>query len=130
MGPPSRLLVPMRTSVAADVADRLEGKADALRELGVDLERFGPREMAIRALPAALNGVPGADLLARLDHAATRGSALGAAMAQAAATVARVPEEAHAQRTLLAVLDEAGVPMTPPVVRQWPLRLLLRSAGR
>ena len=55
--PPSQpLLLPEVVDLAESDAARLEEAAPALAALGLDLERFGPRAVVVRALPAVLAG--------------------------------------------------------------------------
>jgi len=48
------LLLPEVVELDEPGCDRLEGRAAELSEFGLDLERFGPRAMLVRAVPAAL----------------------------------------------------------------------------
>ncbi|MEP9360899.1 DNA mismatch repair endonuclease MutL [Sphingomonas sp. KR3-1] len=48
------LLVPEVVELDEPGCDRLEARASELSEFGLDLERFGPRAMLVRAVPAAL----------------------------------------------------------------------------
>jgi DNA mismatch repair protein MutL len=48
------LLVPEVVELDEPGCDRLEARAAELSEFGLDLERFGPRAMLVRAVPAAL----------------------------------------------------------------------------
>lgn len=48
------LLLPEVVELAEDACDRLDARAGELAEFGLDLERFGPRAMLVRAVPAAL----------------------------------------------------------------------------
>lgn len=48
------LLVPEVVELDEPGCDRLEARAGELSEFGLDLERFGPRAMLVRAVPAAL----------------------------------------------------------------------------
>jgi DNA mismatch repair protein MutL len=48
------LLVPEVVELDEPGCDRLEARARELSEFGLDLERFGPRAMLVRAVPAAL----------------------------------------------------------------------------
>ena len=71
------LLIPDTVELDEPDCDRLEAAAPDLAELGLELERFGPATMLVRATPAALGkaDIPGllADLAAEL---AELGSAL------------------------------------------------------
>ena len=55
------LLVPDVVELEEPECDRLEGARDELAELGLEIERFGPTAMLVRAVPAALGktDVPG-----------------------------------------------------------------------
>ncbi|QNQ11171.1 DNA mismatch repair endonuclease MutL [Sphingomonas alpina] len=48
------LLLPEVIELDEPACDRLEARAEELSEFGLDLERFGPRAMLIRAVPAML----------------------------------------------------------------------------
>jgi DNA mismatch repair protein MutL len=48
------LLIPETVELEEPDCDRLEGAAEDLAELGLELERFGPTTMLVRAVPAAL----------------------------------------------------------------------------
>ena len=64
------LLIPDVVELDEPDCDRLEGAAAELSELGLDVERFGPTSILVRAIPAALGktNVPGlvADLAAEI----------------------------------------------------------------
>ncbi|SEI98065.1 DNA mismatch repair protein MutL [Sphingomonas sp. OV641] len=70
------LLIPEVVELDETCCDRLEGRIAELAELGLELERFGPRAMLVRATPALLgSGDPSglvrdlADELAAFDEA-------------------------------------------------------------
>jgi len=70
------LLLPEVIELDEPACDRLEARSEELAELGLDLERFGPRAMLVRATPALLGqgDVTGlvtdlADELAAFDEA-------------------------------------------------------------
>lgn len=48
------LLIPEIVEMEETVCDRLEERAGELAELGLEIERFGPRAVLVRAVPAAL----------------------------------------------------------------------------
>ena len=48
------LLIPEVVELEEPDCDRLEGAAPELAEMGLELERFGPTAMLVRAVPAAL----------------------------------------------------------------------------
>ncbi|WP_445192834.1 DNA mismatch repair endonuclease MutL [Sphingomonas sp. Tas61C01] len=48
------LLIPEVVELEEPACDRLEARADELADFGLDLERFGPRAMLVRATPALL----------------------------------------------------------------------------
>ena len=48
------LLLPEVVELDESACDRLEGRIDELAEMGLELERFGPRAMLVRATPALL----------------------------------------------------------------------------
>jgi DNA mismatch repair protein MutL len=60
------LLVPEVVELEEPDCDRLEGAADELAGMGLELERFGPTSMLVRAVPAALGRPDPAALLADL----------------------------------------------------------------
>ena len=64
------LLMPEVVDLDEPDCDRLEGAAAELRDMGVDVERFGPTAILVRAVPAALGktDVPGllSDLAAEI----------------------------------------------------------------
>ena len=74
--PAQALLIPEVVELDEPACDRLEARSPELAEFGLDLERFGPRAMLVRATPALLgNGdIKGlvtdlADELAAFDEA-------------------------------------------------------------
>ena len=48
------LLIPEVVELDEPACDRLEARLAELAEFGLDLERFGPRAMLVRATPALL----------------------------------------------------------------------------
>ena len=60
------LLIPDVVELDEPDCDRLEGAAGELGELGLEIERFGPGAMLVRAVPAALGKTDTARLLADL----------------------------------------------------------------
>jgi len=60
------LLMPEVIELDEPDCDRLEGAAAELGEMGLDVERFGPTAMLVRAVPAALGKTDAAGLLADL----------------------------------------------------------------
>ena len=48
------LLLPEVVELDEPACDRLEARAGELAEFGLELERFGPRAMLVRATPALL----------------------------------------------------------------------------
>lgn len=52
--PSQALLLPEVVELDEPACDRLEARQDELAELGLELERFGPRAMLVRATPAVL----------------------------------------------------------------------------
>ena len=85
------LLIPDTVELDEPDCDRLEAAAADLAELGLELERFGPSTMLVRATPAALGkaDIPGllADLAAELAELGTALS-LGEKLDLVAATMA------------------------------------------
>jgi len=60
------LLIPEVVELEEPDCDRLEGAAQELTDMGLDLERFGPTAMLVRAVPAALGKTNAAALLGDL----------------------------------------------------------------
>ena len=60
------LLIPEVIELDEPDCDRLEAAAPELGEMGLDLERFGPTTILVRAVPAALGKTDAAGLLADL----------------------------------------------------------------
>jgi DNA mismatch repair protein MutL len=60
------LLIPEVVELEESDCDRLEGTADELANMGLDVERFGPTTMLVRAVPAALGKTDAAGLLVDL----------------------------------------------------------------
>ena len=60
------LLIPEVVELDEPDCDRLEAAAPELGEMGLDLERFGPTAMLVRAVPAALGKTDAAALLTDL----------------------------------------------------------------
>jgi DNA mismatch repair protein MutL len=60
------LLIPEVVELEEPDCDRLEGAADELATMGLELERFGSNSMIVRAIPAALGKTDPAALLADL----------------------------------------------------------------
>ncbi|HEY6047630.1 MAG TPA: DNA mismatch repair endonuclease MutL [Sphingomicrobium sp.] len=60
------LLIPEVVELDEPDCDRLEAAAEELAQMGLDLERFGPTAILVRAVPAALGKTDAARLLADL----------------------------------------------------------------
>ena len=60
------LLIPEVVELDEPECDRLEGAAEELAGMGLDVERFGPTAMLVRTVPAALGKTDAAGLLADL----------------------------------------------------------------
>ena len=60
------LLIPEVVELDEPDCDRLDGAAEELAAMGLELERFGPTAMLVRAVPAALGKTDAAGLLADL----------------------------------------------------------------
>jgi DNA mismatch repair protein MutL len=60
------LLIPEVVELDEPDCDRLEGAAADLADMGLDIERFGPTAMIVRAVPAALGKTDAGRLLADL----------------------------------------------------------------
>ncbi|TXC64207.1 DNA mismatch repair endonuclease MutL [Sphingosinicella ginsenosidimutans] len=72
------LLLPEVVELDEPACDRLEARLDELAELGLELERFGPRAMLVRATPAMLGAGDIKGLVTDLaDDLAAFDSALG-----------------------------------------------------
>ena len=85
------LLVPETVQLDEQAADRLEAAAPQLLKLGLELERFGPDTILVRALPAALGQPPLKPLLTDLADELAAGdgpAALTARLEHIAATIA------------------------------------------
>lgn len=92
-GPPATqpLLVPEVVALDALACDHLEHAAPALAELGLEVERFGPDAMLVRAVPAALGTPQLKPLLQDLADELAQGDgprALAARLDAIAATIA------------------------------------------
>lgn len=78
--PSQALLIPEIVDLPEEDCDRLMPHAEALRALGLGLERFGPGAVAIRETPAILGEIDGASLVRQLvDEIAEWGEASGLA---------------------------------------------------
>lgn len=74
--PSQALLIPEIVDLPEEDCDRLMPHAEALRRLGLGLERFGPGAVAIRETPAVLGEIDGAGLVRQLvDEIAEWGEA-------------------------------------------------------
>ncbi len=60
------LLIPEVVELDEPACDRLEARADELAQFGLELERFGPAAMLVRATPALLGAADPAGLVADL----------------------------------------------------------------
>jgi DNA mismatch repair protein MutL len=74
--PSQALLLPQVVELDEPACDRLEARLEELSDFGLELERFGPGAMLVRATPAMLGGGDAkalvedlADDLAAYDHA-------------------------------------------------------------
>ena len=77
LGGGQRLLTPIIVELPAARARALEGARDALGEIGLEVETYGPASFAIRAVPPAISG---ADLPALLRDLADEVSEGGPAL--------------------------------------------------
>ena len=104
----ARLLVPARVALAAADVDALLGADALLSGLGLELARFGPQEVAVKAVPLALVEVDPTSLLQVAARAVRRGED---PVEQWVASLEPPPldEDDHEIRTLLATLDEQGL---------------------
>ena len=64
--PRQALLLPEVVELEEPACDRLEARSGELAELGLELERFGPRAMLVRATPALLGGADPSGLVTDL----------------------------------------------------------------
>ena len=111
----ARLLVPVRVTLPPQQVDSLLAAADALAELGLEVVRFGPREVAVKAVPGALGGASGEELVRVAVRALERGADVVAAWL-AGVEPPPLDDDLHEVRTLLATLDEVGI---RPESRLW-----------
>ena len=90
--PPSQpLLVPEVVALDSLAADTIEAASPALAQLGLEVERFGPDAVLVRAVPAALGAPPLKPLLQDLADELAQGDgprALAARLDAIAATIA------------------------------------------
>ncbi|MBK9517129.1 MAG: DNA mismatch repair endonuclease MutL [Anaeromyxobacter sp.] len=142
--PVQPFLVPQVVTLPPAVARSLEGHADELGRLGLDVEPFGGDAFAVKGAPAILGGVDLAGLLTDLAQQLEqleRGSAVDEALHDLAATMAchaavRANQDLSAEeaRALLDGLDaidfKARCPHGRPVVFELPLADLERRVGR
>jgi DNA mismatch repair protein MutL len=71
------LLLPEVVELDESACDRLEGRADELAAMGLELDRFGPRAMLVRAVPAMLGRTDARGLVTDLaDELAAFGEVL------------------------------------------------------
>ena len=61
--PAQSLLIPVIVELPEEDCQRLESAAEELDRLGLELERFGPRAMAVRATPAVLKNADSTGLV-------------------------------------------------------------------
>ena len=64
------LLVPEIVDLACEALEALLDQSDDLKKLGLDIERFGPNAVAVRAVPVLLAGIGLADLIRDLAEEA------------------------------------------------------------
>lgn len=57
------LLVPQRISVSEQEADRVESRPELFNRMGFDVNRSGPEQIMVRAIPALLHGTDVAELM-------------------------------------------------------------------
>ncbi len=138
------MLLPRIVTLPPALARAVEGAADELRGIGLDVEPFGGEAFAVKGAPAALAGADLDELLRDLAQQLEqlgRGGAIDAAVHDLLATMAchsaiRANQEIGAEeaRALLDVLDsidfKARCPHGRPVVFELPLPDLERRVGR
>lgn len=111
----ARLLVPARVTLSPDDQQRVLDQVDELASLGLDLAPFGPREVAVKAVPVALVGTDPEVLLAATASALRRAVDVATTWGERMEPPPLDPDP-HEVRTLLATLDELGI---APPMRQW-----------
>lgn len=111
----ARLLVPQRVALTEGEADKLIAEAEALSAAGLELVRFGPREVAVKAVPPAVVHVEPAQVV-RLAVAALRAGEPLARRWAGQLEPPAIDDDPIEVRTLLATLDEAGI---EPSKAQW-----------
>ncbi|MBX2798004.1 MAG: DNA mismatch repair endonuclease MutL [Myxococcales bacterium] len=109
-GPGKRLLVPVVIRLSPAEVQAAEAHTESLAELGLDLARFSPTELAVRAIPGALADADPVALAQVALSALSKGADVREAWGQrlSPAAVSGDPIEV---RTWLAWAEEAGVPV-------------------
>jgi DNA mismatch repair protein MutL len=129
LGPSQRLLAPVRVTLTVLQADVLEAGADTLARYNLDVDRFGPQEVAVRGVPPTLAAADPQRLMRKLVDALGRGEeAVAVVLAHEAASTTAPPIDDRARKTLLATLDEHGIQVGPPVVARLTAEELSRRA--
>ena len=108
--PGRRLLVPAVMRWTEREVAATEALADALSEMGLDIARFSPTEVAVRAIPPSLAGADPEALVRIATDALSRGADVREAWAKRLPP-AEVEDDVLTLRTVLAEAREAGVPI-------------------
>ncbi len=138
-----RLLVPHAVDLGPAEAERIEGLAEALERLGLEIQRSGPERISVRSVPAELAGASPDRLLAEMVLALeeSRDGSRGESDDRALATIAchgsiRGGREVGRDEAI-ALLEEmdriemAGhCPHGRPVLARIPWREIRRRVGR
>jgi len=104
----ARLLVPARVSLDAVWVDALLEADGLLSGLGLEVARFGPQEVAVKAVPLALVDADPAAVLEVAAKAVRRGDDPVTRWVERL-TPPPLDDGEHEVRTLLATIDEQGV---------------------
>lgn len=107
-----RLLIPPTVSVSAAQAEAAERQGELLRDLGIELDRFGPASLAIQSFPILLSNLDPAafvrDLLDKLADCgeATAETLVHAALDMMACKAAIKAGDALTQEEMIALLSQ------------------------
>jgi DNA mismatch repair protein MutL len=104
----ARLLVPARVGMEVAQVEALLGADGLLSGLGLEVARFGPQEVAVKAVPLALVDADPADVLRVAAKAVRRGDDPVARWVEDLEPPP-LDDDDHEVRTLLATVDEQGI---------------------